>query len=84
MLDYISKNKVINAIKSLESTIPPKDNYAKGYDAALSYILIAVREIPLALTESEMKFLYDIEKAKENINKIKNESEHDNYEKKKV
>lgn len=36
------------------------------------------------MTESELKFLYDVEKAKENINKIKNESEYDNNEKKKV
>lgn len=84
MFDYISKNDVINTIKKLESSIPAKDNYAKGYDSALACILIAVREIPLALTETELKILYDNEKAKENINKIRNESEYDNYEKKKM
>ena len=36
------------------------------------------------MTETELKFIYDIEKAKENINKIKNESECINNEKKKM
>lgn len=45
---YISRNKAINAIKNLESSMPAKDNYAKGYDAALGRTLIAVREVPPA------------------------------------
>jgi len=46
MDECISRNKAINAIKSLESSMPAKDNYAKGYDAALGRALIAVREVP--------------------------------------
>lgn len=46
MADYISRNEAINAIKSLESSMPAKDNYAKGYDAALGRVLIAVRGVP--------------------------------------
>jgi hypothetical protein len=45
MDECISRNKAINAIKSLESSMPAKDNYAKGYDAALGRALIAVREV---------------------------------------
>lgn len=48
MAEYISKNEAINAVKSLESSMPAKDNYAKGYDAALGRALIAVREVPTA------------------------------------
>lgn len=48
MAEYISRNEAINAIKSLESSMPAKDNYAKGYDAALGRALIAVREAPPA------------------------------------
>jgi hypothetical protein len=48
MDEYISRNEAINAIKSLESSMPAKDNYAKGYDAALGRALIAVREAPPA------------------------------------
>ena len=43
---YISRDEAINTIKSLESNMPAKDNYAKGYDAALGRALIAVREVP--------------------------------------
>lgn len=46
MNEYISRDKAINAIKSLESSMPTKDNYAKGYDAALGRALIAVRTAP--------------------------------------
>ena len=46
MDEYISREETINAIKSLESSMPAKDNYAKGYDAALGRVLIAVREVP--------------------------------------
>lgn len=46
MGEYISRDEAINAIKSLESNMPAKDNYAKGYDAALGRVLIAVREVP--------------------------------------
>lgn len=46
MDEYISREEAINAIKSLESSMPAKDNYAKGYDAALGRVLIAVREVP--------------------------------------
>lgn len=45
MSEYISRDEAINAIKSLESNMPAKDNYAKGYDAALGRVLIAVREV---------------------------------------
>lgn len=48
MADCISREEAINAIKSLESSMPAKDNYAKGYDAALGRVLIAVREAPPA------------------------------------
>lgn len=48
MDEYISREETINAIKSLESSMPAKDNYAKGYDAALGRVLIAVREVPPA------------------------------------
>lgn len=48
MDDYIRRSEAINAIKSLESSLPAKDNYAKGYDAALGRTLIAVREVPPA------------------------------------
>lgn len=48
MAEYISRNEAINAIKSLESSMPAKDNYAKGYDAALGRVLIAVRGVPPA------------------------------------
>lgn len=45
MADYLSRNEAINAIESLKSSMPAKDNYAKGYDAALWRALIAVREV---------------------------------------
>ena len=45
MNEYISRKEAINVIKSLESSMPAKDNYAKGYDAALGRALIAVREV---------------------------------------
>ena len=48
MDEYLSRNEAVNAIKSLESSMPAKDNYAKGYDAALGRALIAVREVPPA------------------------------------
>ena len=48
MAEYISKNEAINAVKSLESSMPAKDNYAKGYDAALGRALIAIREVHTA------------------------------------
>ena len=48
MDEYIKRCEAINAIKSLESSMPAKDNYAKGYDAALGRALIAVREAPPA------------------------------------
>lgn len=46
--EYISKNKAVNAVKSLIGRMPAKDNYAKGYDAALGRVLIAVRGVPIA------------------------------------
>ena len=49
MDEYIKRSDAINAIKSLESSMPAKDNYAKGYDAALGRTLIAVREVPPAI-----------------------------------
>ena len=48
MAEYISRDKTINAIKNLESSMPAKDNYAKGYDAALGRALIAIREVHTA------------------------------------
>lgn len=45
---YILKDEAVNAVKSLISKMPAKDNYAKGYDAALGQALIAVREVPPA------------------------------------
>lgn len=48
MNEYIKRCEAINAIKNLESSLPAKDNYAKGYDAALGRALIAVREVPTA------------------------------------
>ena len=48
MAEYISREEAINAIKSLESSMSAKDNYVKGYDAALGGALIAVREVPPA------------------------------------
>jgi streptogramin lyase len=55
MDEYISRNEAINAIKSLESSMPAKDNYAKGYDAALGRALIAVREAPPAADVQPVK-----------------------------
>lgn len=55
MAEYISRNEAINAIKSLESSMPAKDNYAKGYDAALGRALIAVREAPPAADVQPIK-----------------------------
>lgn len=45
---YILKDEAVNAVKSLINKMPAKDNYAKGYDAALGQALIAVREVPPA------------------------------------
>lgn len=45
---YILKDEAVNAVKSLISKMPARDNYAKGYDAALGRALIAVREVPPA------------------------------------
>ena len=55
MNEYISREEAIHAIKSLESSIPAKDNYAKGYDAALGRVLIAVREVPPVTNEQPVK-----------------------------
>ena len=55
MAEYISRNEAINAIKSLESSMPAKDNYAKGYDAALGRVLIAVRGVPPAADVQPIK-----------------------------
>lgn len=55
MAEYISRNEAINAIKNLESSMPAKDNYAKGYDAALGRVLIAVREVPPAADVQPVK-----------------------------
>ena len=61
MAEYISREKAINAIKSLESSMPAKDNYAKGYDAALGRVLIAVREVPPAADVQPVVHAYWIE-----------------------
>ena len=55
MNDYISRDEAINAIKSLESSMPAKDNYAKGYDVALGRVLIAVRTVPPAADVQPVK-----------------------------
>lgn len=55
MAEYISREETINAIKSLESSMPAKDNYAKGYDVALGRVLIAVREVPPAADVQPVK-----------------------------
>ena len=55
MDEYISREKAINAIKSLESSMPAKDNYAKGYDAALGRVQIAVRAVPPAADVQPVK-----------------------------
>ena len=55
MPEYISREEAINAIKSLKSSMPAKDNYAKGYDAALWRALIAVREVPPAADVQPVK-----------------------------
>lgn len=53
--EYISRKEAINVIKSLESSMPAKDNYAKGYDAALGRALIAVREVSPAADVQPVK-----------------------------
>lgn len=55
MNEYISRDEAINAIKSLESSMPAKDNYAKGYDAALGRVQIAVRAVPPAADVQPVK-----------------------------
>lgn len=55
MDEYLSRNEAVNAIKSLESSMPAKDNYAKGYDAALGRALIVVREVPPAADVQPVK-----------------------------
>lgn len=56
MLECIRRDAAINAVKSLESSIPAKDNYAKGYDAAIGRALIAVRAVPSALDAQPARF----------------------------
>lgn len=56
--EHISKHEAVNAIKSLESSMSAKDNYAKGYDAALGRALIAVREVPPASDVQPVKHGY--------------------------
>lgn len=58
MNKYISRDEAINAIKSLESSLPAKDNYAKGYDAALGRVQIAVRTVPPAADVQPVKHAY--------------------------
>lgn len=55
MNEYISRDEAINAIKSLESSMPAKDNYAKGYDAALARVQIAVSAVPPAADVQPVK-----------------------------
>lgn len=55
MAEYICREETINAIKNLESSMLAKDNYAKGYDAALGRTLIAVREVPPAADVQPVK-----------------------------
>ena len=44
-MEYIDKAKAVENIKKLMSSIPATDNYAKGYDASLGRVLIAVRGV---------------------------------------
>ena len=52
MAEYIDKAKAVENIKKLMSSIPAKDNYAKGYDAAIGRALIAVRSESAADVQS--------------------------------
>lgn len=45
MAEYIERDKAVESIKELMGTMPAKDNYAKGYDAAIGRVLIAVRQV---------------------------------------
>ena len=45
MAEYIERDKAVESIKELMSSMPAKDNYAKGYDAAIGRALIAVRQV---------------------------------------
>lgn len=56
--EYIKKDKAVNAVESLISKMPAKDNYAKGYDAALGRVLIAVRGVPTAADVQPIKHGY--------------------------
>ena len=48
MAEYIERDKVVESIKELMSSMPAKDNYAKGCDAAIGRVLIAVRQVSAA------------------------------------
>ena len=48
MAEYIEREKVVESIKELVSSMPAKDNYAKGYDAAIGRALVAVRKVSIA------------------------------------
>ena len=45
MAEYIERDKAVESIKKLISNMPAKDNYAKGYDAAIGRALVAVRGV---------------------------------------
>jgi hypothetical protein len=88
MAEYICREAAINAIKSLESSMPAKDNYAKGYDAALGRVLIAVREVSPAADVQPVRhgrwipqgdYMWLCSNCKENI--IYSEHESDRIEK---
>jgi hypothetical protein len=53
---YDAIEEAINAIKSLESSMPAKDNYSKGYDTALGRVQIAVRAVPPAADVMPVKY----------------------------
>lgn len=52
---YILKDEAVNAVKSLISKMPARDNYAKGYDAALGRVLIEVRKVPTSADVQPVK-----------------------------
>ena len=52
MAEYIERDKAVESIKELMSSMPAKDNYAKGYDAAIGRALVAVRKVSIADVQS--------------------------------
>ena len=59
MAEYIEREKVVESIKELVSNMPAKDNYAKGYDAAIGRALVAVRKVSIADVQPVRKWVND-------------------------